>query len=926
MTKKIGILFFITGAASLVLEVAWTKLGTVLIGNTVSGAAIVLCCYLAGLAAGAWYFGRRADSRQDSLLWLMGILQIAIALASLAGGALAKVDSYFPFHFPFWTESVFFCIAMVVPAFFMGGTLPVACRFLSLNRDTVRLNRDIGSLYAVNTLGAAFGTIAAGFFLLENFGIFFSIMMAACAYTFVGVAALFLDRSAIAVARTAASPKTAADGIAQLSARMRTMLIILSGAAGAAFFSYELLYTRMLSLFWNSTIYSFTIASATFLAGGGCGSAAAAAAGRARKGREGFFHFLCGSTALTGICAMGSCVFWSPLAANADAMAWFFPHHVWLSGILTKAIISALAMVLPAFFYGALFVFLVKMYAMKSGAGKSVGGLSAANTAGAIAGILLAGFGFIPLFGAFTGFVVTTALLLAAAGICLLAGASFFSFFQKCGVSALILCGVALIVLVHAPYPPASTGQTIYLKEGATATVRVVDASDGTRRLFFNSREEGNTGVDPIRYARLEACLPLFLHRSPEKVLIIGMGTGITAGEACGFPDTRVVRCVELSPEIAHAAGFFSQENRKVLSDAKFRLTVTDGRRFLRATGERFDLVIMDLVHPCDNIGTLYSREFYRLARSHLNPGGLFCQWISLAQCTGGDLRSVFATFAAVFPNVSVWSVGSGRMLAVVGRETGISLDYGELAVRFTHDKESGADLETKACISPYALASWFVMGKRGIGTFCGPKTVVNTDDCPYFEYTATKMVRSITPSAFDRIGELLACRDSVSGIVKLASGWDRAILDRYGAARNHIINGGMLNEQRRERESLQEYQVALGINPRDEDAQYCLGISRYHEQKVMERLAASPEDPDAIQELAYIYCQNRRFDEAAAFLEKILARQQQPTALFVLGRVYEEKGDTARAIDCYEKLQAYDPGNSELRERIDFLRIKRPR
>jgi tetratricopeptide (TPR) repeat protein len=149
----------------------------------------------------------------------------------------------------------------------------------------------------------------------------------------------------------------------------------------------------------------------------------------------------------------------------------------------------------------------------------------------------------------------------------------------------------------------------------------------------------------------------------------------------------------------------------------------------------------------------------------------------------------------------------------------------------------------------------------------------------------------------------------------------DTAVLNRYLTAREYILSGGMCNEQGNEQQSFFEFQKALQINPRDEDAQYLLGISRLHERRVMERLATRPDDINAGQELAYIYCQNRRFDDAAALLEKLNAiTGPDPAVYYTLARVYEEKGDKRKAIACYEKLLLIDPGNPEVEQRIRFL------
>lgn len=922
-------LFFITGAGSLVLQVVWAKTGTVILGNTVSAAALVLCCFMAGIASGSWFFGNRADTHPGRLLRDLGFLQIGVAVGSLPGLFLFKAESFPGFSgFSPALSAVFFCASLLIPTVLMGGTFPVISKFMALHQDSRRINGNISGLYAINILGASAGVLLGGFFLLENSGITVTALLAMAAYGGTGCIALVLQtiRQPAAVSGTSkASPTRPGDRKEIIELRTVCAVMALSFIAGFAVFSYEMLYMRSLSLFWNSTVYSFSIVAAAFLSGSGSGSSAAALIAFSEKPRAGplrnGFFYLCGAAIIAGAAVMGSLALWPDILSIADPAVPVPLPHTWTGTVLSKALVSMLLVFIPSFFLGALFIALVKTFNTAGTTGKNIGRLYAVNTIGGIFGSCIAGFVFIPRIGTFGGFVITTLLLFIAAGAGIVVWFSCFNISGVISLAGLLCAGICLAALVRSPWAPRPHEQVLYYKEGAAATAKIIDAPDGTRRLFCNFREEGNTGLDPVRYARLEAYLPLLLHPAPAQVLIIGMGTGITAGEACHYPATRSVRCAEISPEIAGGAAWFSHENRRIMSAIKFRLTINDGRHFLRRTGDRFDVIVMDLVNPGNNIGTLYSREFYRDCRSHLKTGGIFCQWISLVQCTEPALQTVLATFERVFPEVSVWCVGSGRLLAVIGGDTGGAHDFSELRKRFTQTDSLRETLDDIVCISPFTLASWYLMGKKEFGEYLQGSERINSDDVPYFEYATSKMGPRSAPTAFDHLPNLLSHRGPVDRMICGVPSNDTATLARYLLSREHLLLGGILNEQGKEEQSFKEFQHALRINPGNEDAQYLLGVSRLHELRVKERLARMPVDLSACQELAYIYCQNQRYDDAAAFLEKIILQRPEPVFYFTLGRVYEEKGDRRTAIAWYEKLLRCAPGDPEAVQRIQTLK-----
>src|SRR5258706_11611680 len=162
------LIFFLSGATGLVYEVIWVRLTGLVFGNTSHAIAVVLGAFMAGLALGSWWLGRKAD-RVDSALRMYGLLEIGIGIsASLVPLAFRSLDTVYwavapsleniPGGNGFVRFGTSFLV-LLAPTFLMGGTLPVLARFFAQTVDEVQ--RKVGLLYALNTFGAAFGTLAA---------------------------------------------------------------------------------------------------------------------------------------------------------------------------------------------------------------------------------------------------------------------------------------------------------------------------------------------------------------------------------------------------------------------------------------------------------------------------------------------------------------------------------------------------------------------------------------------------------------------------------------------------------------------------------------------------------------------------------------------------------------------------------------------
>ena len=316
-----------------------------------------------------------------------------------------------------------------------------------------------------------------------------------------------------------------------------------------------------------------------------------------------------------------------------------------------------------------------------------------ANTLGAIAGALAAGFALIPAFGLRATF--ETASLAGAIGG---AGCLSAALYQRRPAdtrpatlaipAASVLAAIAIIALLppwdrallasgaykYAPYLGLADFDTVlragtldFYKEGAAGTVSV-RRLNGTTSLAIDGKVDASNGGDMLTQ-RLLGLLPVLVHGHAEDVCIIGLGSGVTAGSALASGTVKHADVVEISPEVVEASHAFDRESGRILSNPAVRLVVGDGRSHLLLTPRRYDVIVSEPSNPwMAGVATLFTREFFEAARARLKPDGLLCQWAHTYDISAADLQSIVRTFASVFPQGTMWLVGGGDLLLIGAR------------------------------------------------------------------------------------------------------------------------------------------------------------------------------------------------------------------------------------------------------------------
>ena len=828
--------FFVSGATSLVYQVVWLRMLVLIFGHTVQAVTTVLAAFMTGLALGSFLLGLRAAQVRNPLR-AYGWLEIGIGVyaalmpmllwlvPSLYLGLRARLDA------PTFGALQFLGMSalLLVPTALMGGTLPLLSQ--ALTRSETGVARLVGTLYAVNTLGAAIGTALAGYVLLPMLGNRTTLGLTAAINVLVGVLAVWYGRGPLwsqSVPVVAPKPDRAASAV-ETSTEARSwgarLTLAAIGISGAVSMVYEVAWTRALALVIGSSTYAFTAMLIAFLVGIAGGSALYSSL--RKTARDATPAIFAATQVGIGVAVTASVLLFEEMPALfLIALSWSIsPSFVQLVqlGVSVGALLPSTLLI------GATFPCALDVAARtRDPVGERVGHVYAANTVGAIVGAILAGFVLLPALGAHASIKVgiVTNLLVAATLLAvsirlapaLRWGAVAASSALAVGVSAIPRWDPRIMSIGTAIYGGSgslrwtgreafaravSRSSLLYYRDGLTSTVSVHKNGD-TLFLRVNGKTDAGTGGD-MQTQSLLGHLPMFIHPHPERALVIGLGSGITAGAVARHPVTHI-DVVEIEPAMLAAARFFAGVNGNVLEDPRVRPVITDGRNFLLTEPERYDVIISEPSNPwISGLASLFSVEFFQLARSRLRPDGIMTQWVQVYDLDPDDLRMIINSFRTAFPHTSVWGNVEGDLM-LVGQLAQSPLDLVRMRQRFEGSAGLRQDLARVRIYDWPNLLGLFLLEDPGLGRLVNGAGL-NTDDRLPLEFSAPRTLYLQTAASNRAL--LRSFRTAVVPEVTPASGaeLERAPV-RFG------IGMGFSGQELPE-EALGQLREALRLDPR---------------------------------------------------------------------------------------------------------------
>ncbi len=678
-------LFLFSGVSGLIYEVLWTRMFTLVLGTTVYAVATVLGVYMGGLALGSWLFGRIADRPGRNgfriYAWLEGLVGLYAFLLPLL---MSLSDDIYRMAWPSISESfsgqmalrlVLAILILIVPTTLMGGTLPVLSRYLVRRID--RSGTEIGTLYAVNTLGAVVGCFITGFFLIEHLGVRMTLFTAAVLNLAVAVLALYFSgrtrpagqetRPAEPEIRPAKPSKKNrssrarknAQGPADYTPGQVKAVLWLFALSGFTALALEVLWTRSLMYFVNIDTWAFTSMLCAFLCGIGLGSLVMS---RIVDRIRNPLATLAVIEILIGVTAGFSIPLFGLLYGTQTSEVWeVFSSNPLLTQITHKLFHSFFIMLVPTLLMGAAFPLVCRIYVgARKEVGRGTGTLYALNTVGAILGSVGAGFIMLPLLGGIQDSILFAASLYALIGLLLLVVAaktkkarSRFLPIGAAGLALLVFAnfgftGRPVILLSHFFKSRPGTFTLRYFHEGPDASIAVLEKKNGLRELNINGQSTAFDNYMDMQVHRMLSHLPILVHRDPKEVLVVGFGMGSTVWGCCQHEGVERVDVVELLRAEKETAPWFEAINHGVLGHPKLKFIQGDGRNYLLGTREKYDVISFNAIHPRYS-ANLYTVDFYRMCREKMSPDGILCAWLTQNALVDVEWRMLCRSLTEVF-------------------------------------------------------------------------------------------------------------------------------------------------------------------------------------------------------------------------------------------------------------------------------------
>lgn len=724
---------FTSGAAALIYQTLWVKQLGLVVGVDVYAVSIVVSAFFLGLASGAYFIGKYADTTGRPLKIILILESCIAALGVLTTYALIHIPTLFvnlessvgilAWSIPF--------IIIALPAFFMGGTLPVFVRFVAPSDHSI--GKISGTFYAANTMGAIVGAVIVPFILIPKFGIYGT-----------GLFAAFLNLIIVGVcavgARQTLYANVATGKVLSLSREARMALALYTIAGGIAL-GYEVVWSQAIAPFLSSRVYAFAVMLGMYLFGLVVGSFIYAQyADRIKNSWKAF-----------GLLIAGAAI--SAAAIFTLAGPWIFDVQDFVGRWLFKAfssdmlanvgrftVTSAVVLLIPTMFLGAAFPAAVRLIAGTDRVGHDLGTVVAWNTLGGITGTLLTGFVLIPNLGIVHSIAVLTVSAVFLASIALIrSGRSNVN-----RVTAATLLIMTIVLAINTPENLFSEllgtrhdGEIVFYDEspaGSVAVLKQKTASGSFNRLYIQGVSNSGNSITSQRYMRLQGLLPLIVHKGePKSALVIGFGTGITLGSLLSYPDLEIRKCAELIPGVVKAAKYFAG-NQNVAADQRVEIILRDGRQELLASQAKYDLITLEPPPPpAAGVVNLYSQEFYELASARLNENGMVAQWWPLPTQNLEDSKALVKSFLNVFPYVTLWSTELHETL-IIGSQQPFEFDYSRIKKRYEYHSVRSV-LEEVGVRSVDQLLSTYISDTEGLREFVGDADPI-TDIRPSIEYS----------------------------------------------------------------------------------------------------------------------------------------------------------------------------------------------
>lgn len=694
------LLFVGSGCAALIYEIVWFQLLTLSVGSSAISLAVVLGTFMGGMCLGSLLLPR-VISADHHPLRVYALLEAGIGVLGLlilfglpvVGGLYTRIGG--PGFGGLLLRGLVCAICLLPPTLLMGATLPAIARYVENTRTGVSW---LGFFYGGNIAGAVFGSLLAGYYLLRVHDMPTATYVAVALNTAVAVVGLVLAKR-LPYQKSTEEP----DADAEAEARGWWPVYVAIGISGMTALGAEVVWTRLLSLMLGATTYTFSLILACFLTGLGIGSSVGALLARSVANPRAALGW-CQLLVMAGLgwaaLVMGKALPYWPINPELSPSIWF---------TFQVDLVRCLFVVTPAaLFWGASFpLALAGVSRRGQDTGRLVGTVYAANTVGAIFGAVLASLVVIAWAGTHQAQRMLIGLAGVSAAIMLVpmfsADTGKLHFGRRSATWALITVAFGGWLMWSIPsIPPLLVAygrymvtwlnqerEILYVGEGMNSSMAVTRLPNGVLNYHNAGKVQASSEPQDMRLQRMLGHLTTLVPDNPSSVLVIGCGAGVTAGAVSIDPAVKSVVIAEIEPLVPEVVShYFSDHNFAVVTNPKVQVQIDDARHYLLTTDRKFDAITSDPFDPwVKGAATLYTKEFFDVAKAHLNPGGVITVFVQLYESGMEAVKSEIATFLEVFPNGVVFGntyQGGGYDVVLMGKvdDTPIDVDRVEQRLR----------------------------------------------------------------------------------------------------------------------------------------------------------------------------------------------------------------------------------------------------
>ena len=664
------ILFIGSGCAALIYEIVWFQMLSLIVGSSAISLGVLLGTFMGGMCIGSIGLSKvvatdkhplRVYAKLEAGIGIFGLL--VLWLLPHIGGLYTSIGG--PGMLGIMVRAVFCCLFLLPPTIMMGATLPAISRWVE---TTPRGVSWLGFFYGGNTFGAVLGCLLAGFYLLRLYDVSIATYAAVGLNIIVALIALWLARLTTYEGRQQSEQMKSV----RMSPGSSSVLIVIA-LSGMTALGAEVVWTRLLTLNFGGTTYTFSLILASFLVGIGIGSAAGSVLARYIQNARnalGWTQFLVVlGLAWAAYLLTRALPYW-PVSPDISSNPWFNFQFDFVRAVLTA---------LPAaVLWGASFPLALAAVASEGqDPGRLVGKVYAANTVGAILGALLSSLVLIGSLGTqmtqriMMGIAAVSALTLLVSDMNPIdpVRPQRRSIYRSAG----ILITTLLLVWTVAPVPDLLVGygryaatyqQTseyvdwVFVGEGMNSSMAVSDLGGGIRNYHNAGKVQASSEPQDMRLQRMLGHLTTLVPLQAKSVMVIGCGAGVTAGAVSVDPAVEELTIVEIEPLVPKVVSrHFGEHNFNVIDNPKTEVVIDDARHYLLTTDKKFDAITSDPFDPwVKGAATLYTTEFWLEVREHLNPGGVVTVFVQLYESTLDAVKSEVATFLEVFPHGMVFA------------------------------------------------------------------------------------------------------------------------------------------------------------------------------------------------------------------------------------------------------------------------------